>query len=37
LPIVIGSTVLFQMVGPILTRMALFRVNEAADSSERKV
>jgi Kef-type K+ transport system membrane component KefB len=37
LPIIVGSTVLFQMVGPILTRIALFRVNEAADSLERKV
>lgn len=28
LPIVIGSTVLFQIIGPMLTRLALFRVQE---------
>ncbi len=28
LPIVIGSTVLFQIIGPILTRLALFRAKE---------
>ena len=36
LPIVVGSTVLFQVVGPILTRLALFRVKEAgADFKEK--
>ncbi|MBF0448476.1 MAG: cation:proton antiporter [Magnetococcales bacterium] len=30
LPIVVGSTVLFQLVGPILTRLALLRTGDAA-------
>lgn len=36
LPIVIGSTVLFQLVGPILTRVALSKVKETDSSSEEK-
>lgn len=36
LPIVVGSTVLFQIVGPILTRMALLRVKEVDHAEETK-
>lgn len=36
LPVVIGSTVLFQVVGPFLTRMALFQAKEAGVSSDEK-
>lgn len=36
LPIVIGSTVLFQVIGPILTRLALFRVKETETAFLKK-
>jgi hypothetical protein len=32
MPIVIASTVLFEMVGPVLTRVALIRAGEASTS-----